>query len=228
MESRPTKEASNLPTAGELVIKPATRVSSPTLAMRRLNDESRPEISVRTLRSHSRGGRSSVCVQDSTNQAGNFPLCRESSMDRATRPNNPNSEPEMLPDRPLSTVVGRDLSPPPVEMGNSEILASVVPTDETSASFHSTPDFHNTPQTLDSYIYLEVPTTCISSDFYTASHTAPLKKPKFPAGPGPDLYNMLTLCNRCYHCSVGQRTCRLPSLMFLQDDLSFYRSILMK
>ena len=88
-------------------------------------------------------------------------------MDRATRPNNPNSEPEMLPDRPLSTVVGRDLSPPPVEMGNSEILASVVPTDEMSASFHSTPDFHNTSQTPDSYIYLEVPTTCISSEFYT-------------------------------------------------------------
>jgi len=58
-------------------------------------------------------------------------------------------------------MVGRDLSPPPVEMGNSEILASVVPTDisdETSASFHSTPDFHHAPQTPSSHIYLEVPT----------------------------------------------------------------------
>ena len=191
MESWPNKEASNLPTTGELVIQPATRVSSPTLALRRPNDESRPEISIRTLRSHSRGGRSSVCVQELPNQAGSFPLCRESLTDRATRPNNPNSEPEMLPDRPFSTMVGRDLSPPPGEMGNSERLASVVPTDisdETSASFHSTPDFHNAPQTPSSHIYLEVPTTCISSDFYTASHTAPLKKPKFPAGPGLDLY----------------------------------------
>ena len=85
MESRLTKEASDLQTAGELVIKPATRVNSPTLAMRRSHDGSRLEIPVRTLRSHSRGGRSSVCVQDSTNQAGNFPLCRESSLDRATR-----------------------------------------------------------------------------------------------------------------------------------------------
>ena len=141
--------------------------------MRRPNDESRPEISVRTLRSHSRGGRSSVCVQEPPNQAGSFPLCRESLMDRATRPNNPNSEPEMLPDRPFSTMVGRDLSPPPGEMGNSEILASVVPTDisdETSASFHSTPDFHNTPQTPSSHIYLEFPTTTGSagpSEFYT-------------------------------------------------------------
>ena len=197
-------------TAGELTVDSATRVPSPTLAMRRPNDENRPEISVRTLRSHSRGGRSSVCVQDPPNQAGNFPLCRESLMDRATRPNNPNSEPEMLPDRPLSTVVGRDLSPPPVEMGNSEILASVVPTDisdETSASFHSTPDFHNTPQTPSSRIYLEFPTTTGSVgpplytgptpvittptaglDFYIASHTAPLKKPKFPATPGPEFY----------------------------------------
>ena len=173
MESDPTTEVSNLSTAGELIVNSATRVSSPTLAMRRPNDESRPEISVRTLRSHSRGGRSSVCVQEPPNQAGSFPLCRESLTDRATRPNNPNSEPEMLPDRPFSTMVGRDLSPPPVEMGNSEILASVVPTDisdETSASFHSTPDFHNTPQTPSSHIYLEFPTTTGStgpSDPYT-------------------------------------------------------------
>jgi len=184
MESCPTKEASNLSTAGELVIQPATRVPSPTLAMRRPNDESRPEMSVRTLRSHSRGGRSSVCAQDSPNQAGSFPLCRESLMDRATRPNNPNSEPEILPDRPLSTVVGRDLSPPPVEMGNSEILASVVLTDETSASFHSTPDFHNTPQTPSSHIYLELPTTCISSEFYTG----PTPVVPTTTTPGPDLY----------------------------------------
>ena len=81
-------------------------------------------------------------------------------------------------------------------MGNSEILASVVPTDisdETSASFHSTPDFRNTPQTPSSHIYLEFPTTTGSADpshlytgptpvittptagpdFYTASHTGP-------------------------------------------------------
>jgi len=83
-------------------------------------------------------------------------------------------------------VVGRDLSPPPVEMGNSEILALVVPTDETSASFLSTPDFHNTPQTLDSYIYLEVPTTCISSESYTGSHTQLDSAPAHP-----DLYNSI-------------------------------------
>jgi len=167
MESRLTKEASDLPTTGELVNKPATRVNSPTLAMRRSHDESRLEMPVRTLRSHSRGGRSSVCVQDSTNQAGNFPLCRGSSLDRATRPNDPSSVPETLPDRPPSTVVGRDLSPPPVEMGNSEILSDV-PADETSASFHSTPDFHITPQTLGSHIYLELPTTTIDpANFYT-------------------------------------------------------------
>ena len=194
-----------MPTTGELVIQPATRVSSPTLAMRRPNDESRPEISVRTLRSHSRGGRSSVCVQEPPNQAGSFPICRESLMDRATRPNDPNSEPEILPDRPFSTMVGRDLSPPPVEMGNSEILASVVPTDisdETSASFHSTPDFHNTPQTPSSHIYLEFPTTTGSAgpDLYTGPTPLTLHTKDTPApplytashtGPSP-LYKYLT------------------------------------
>ena len=56
----------------------------------------------------------------------------------------------MLPDRPLSTVVGMDLSPPPVEMGNSEISSSFVPTDaldEASASFHSTPEFYTASHT---------------------------------------------------------------------------------
>ena len=176
MESHPTKEVSNLSTAGELIVKSATRVSSPTLAMRRPNDESRPEISVRTLRSHSRGGRSSVCVQDPPDQAGNFPLCRESSMDRATRPNIPSLEPEMLSDRPLPTLVGMDPSPPPVEITSSEIPSSFVPTDaldEASASFHSTPDFHHTPQTLTSHTYLEVPTPVTTTtpqgpEFYTS------------------------------------------------------------
>ena len=46
MESCPTAEVSNVSTAGELIINSATRVPSPTLAMRRPNDESRPEISV--------------------------------------------------------------------------------------------------------------------------------------------------------------------------------------
>ena len=145
MESAPTTEVSNLSTAGELIVKSAARALSPTLAMRRPHDESRPEISVRTLRSHSRGGRSSVCVQDPPNQAGSFPLCRESSMDRATRPNKPSSEPEILSDRPLPTSVDLDPSPPPVETASSEIPSSLVPTDasdEASASFHSTPDFH--------------------------------------------------------------------------------------
>ena len=195
MESYPTTEVSNVSTAGELIVNSATRVPSPTLAMRRPNDESRPEISARTLRSHSRGGRSSVCVQDPPNQAGDFPLCRESLMDRATRPNNPNSEPEMLPDRPLPILVGMDPSPPPVEIASSTILPSFVPTDisdEASASFHSTPDFHHTPQTLSSHTYLELPTTTgpagpefytgplpvpTTTDpaphFYTASHTGP-------------------------------------------------------
>ena len=182
MESRPTTEVSNVSTAGELTVDSATRVSSPTLAMRRPYDESRPEISVRTLRSHSRGGRSSTCVQEPPGQAGNVPLCRESLMDRATRPNNPSSEPEMLPDRPLPTSVDMDPSPPPLVIASSDTPLSLVPTDasdEASASFHSTPDFHYTPQIPSSHAYLEVPTTTgPNTKFYTgptpvASHTGP-------------------------------------------------------
>ena len=177
MESYPTTEVSNVSTAGELIVNSATRVSSPTLAMRRPN-ESRPEISVRTLRSHSRGGRSSVCVQDPPNQAGNFPLCRESLMDRATRPNHPSSEPETLPDCSLPTSVGMDPSPPPLGIASSITPPSLVPTDvsdEASASFHSTPDFHHTPQTLVSHTN--------PSDFYT-SPTPVITT----INPGPDLY----------------------------------------
>jgi len=167
MESAPTTEVSNLLTTGELTIASAACGPSPTLAMRRPNDESRPETSGRTLRSHSRGGRSSVCAQDPLSQAGSFPLCRTSSRDRATRPNKPSSEPEMLPDRPLPTSVGMDPSPPPLETNSSETPPSLVPTDasdEVSASFHSTPDFHNQPQ---------------ASNFYTNS------PPDYYSGPTP-------------------------------------------
>jgi len=204
MESRPTTEVSNVSTAGELTVDSATRVSSPTLAMRRPYDESRPEISVRTLRSHSRGGRSSTCVQEPPGQAGNVPLCRESLMDRATRPNNPSSEPEMLPDRPLPTLVGMDPSPPPVGIASSTTPPLLVPTDisdEASASFHSTPDFPHTSQTSSSHIYLELPTTSYGPthfhtgptpviphtedmagpQFYTGSHTQLDSRPSGPA-----------------------------------------------
>ena len=108
-------------------------------------------------------------------------------MDRATRPNNPSLEPEMLSDRPLPTLVGMDPSPPPVEIASSGIPSSFVPTDasdEASASFHSTPDFHHTPQTLSSHTYLEVPKT-----------TGPAG-PEFYTGPQPEFYNYN------YHCTI--------------------------
>ena len=203
MESAPTTEVSNLSTTGELTLASAACGPSPTLAMRRPNDESRPETSGRTLRSHSRGGRSSVCAQD---QAGSFPLCRTSSWDRATRPNKPSSEPEMLSDRPLPTSVGMDPSPPPVETASSEIPPSLVPTDasdEASASFHSTPDFHNLPQTSSFYTGSEVPTTTFPPHFYTASHTGHQKPDfytgshtKLGSGPAPPEFYTILTCTR--------------------------------
>jgi len=154
MEASPNKEVSNLSTTGELVVDTAARVPSPTLAMRRTLDESRLEIPGRTLRSHSRGGRSSICAQEPPSQIGSFPICRTGSMDRATRPKKPRTNPETLPDRPFPVSVGRNPSPTSLETIRSDILPSWVPTDtsdEASASFHSTPDFHNQPQNPNFY-----------------------------------------------------------------------------
>ena len=95
-------------------------------------------------------------------------------MDRATRPNHPNSEPETLPDCPLPTSVGMDPSPPPLEIASSITPPSLVPTDisdEASASFHSTPDFHHTPQTLSSHTQLD--STPDHPDFYTGLTPVP-------------------------------------------------------
>jgi len=183
MESTPTTEVSKLSTTGELTIASAARGPSPTLAVRRPLDESRPEIAGRTLRSHSRGGRSSVCAQDPPSQAGSFPLCRRtSSMDRATRPNRPSSEPEMLPDRPFPTSVGMDPSPPPLETISSDTPPSLVPTDtsdEASASFHSTPDFHNQPQAPEYYTG-----PAQKAKFYSGSHNQELyNRPQYYPGP---------------------------------------------
>jgi len=149
MESSPNKEVRNLSIAGKLTNASAARVPSPTLAVRRPIDESRPEIPGRTLRSHSRGGRSSICAQELPSQMGSVPICRTGSMDRATRPKKPRLKPEMLPDRPFPVSAGRNPSPTLLGAIRSDILPSWVPTDtsdEESASFHSTPDFHNQPQ----------------------------------------------------------------------------------
>ena len=140
--------------------------------------------------------------------------CKE-AMDRATRPNHPSSEPEMLPDRPLPTSVGMDPSPPPLGIASS-ITPSLVPTyasDEASVSFHSTPDFHHTPQTLASHTG--------PSDFYTGP--TPVVS---TTTPGPDLYTTIrvrwtshgsvcqdaisTWLNRTmdiHHVSVSQPSC---------------------
>ena len=149
MESSSNKEVSNLSITGKLTNASAARVPSPTLAVRRPIDDSRPEIPGRTLRSHSRGGRSSICAQEPPSQIGSFPICRIGSMDRATRPKKPHPQPEMLSDRPFPVSAGRNPSSTSLETVNSDIPPSGVPTDtsdEASASFHSTPDFHNQPQ----------------------------------------------------------------------------------
>ena len=197
MESSPNKEVSNLSTTGELVVDTAARVPSPTLALRRPLDESRPEIPGRTLRSHSRGGRSSICAQEPPSQIGSFPICRTDSMDRATRPKKPRPQPEMLSDRPFPVSVGRNPSPALLETISSDIPPSWVPTDtsdEASTSFHSTPDFHNRPQNPKFYTG---PTPEEELQFHTGSHTEHKTQPTDPAAfytnshTGPAFYILL-------------------------------------
>ena len=96
----------------------------------------------------------------------------------------------MLSDRPFPISVGLVPSPPPLETISSDTPPSLVPTDtsdEASASFHSTPDFHNPPQFYTgSYTNLEVPTTGPNTEFYTGSEVPTTgSHQNFYTGPTP-------------------------------------------
>ena len=109
----------------------------------------------------------------------------------------------MLSDRPPSTSVGMDPSPPPLVISSSELPPSLVPTDtsdEASASSHSTPDFHILPQT---------------SEIYTASHHGPTT---FYTGPhdqepqtGPNNPNLYTGYNTGNDLVGGSSTSSGPT-----------------
>ena len=87
--------------------------------MRRPDDGSRPEIPAMTLRSHSRGGRSSACAQEPSSQAGSYPTGNESLGVHSTRQEKSGPEPEIHPshtnDPTDPTSVGTGLNPPPLE-----------------------------------------------------------------------------------------------------------------
>jgi len=65
-----SEEVDNSDITGELTNASAACGPTPTLVVRRPDDGSRPEIPVMTLRSHSRGGRSSACAPEPSRQAG--------------------------------------------------------------------------------------------------------------------------------------------------------------
>ena len=87
-----SEEVDNSETTGELTAS-AARGFSPTLVVRRPDDGSRPEIPVMTLRSHSRGGRSSACAPEPSRQAGSYST--ENSGVQPTRPQKFAPEPEI-------------------------------------------------------------------------------------------------------------------------------------
>ena len=117
-----SKEVGILEATGEPTNASAARGTTPTLVVRRPDDGSRPEIPVMTLRSHSRGGRSSACAQERLSQAGSYPTGNENLGDHPTRQDKSGPEPEIYPnhtDYPTHpTSVGTGLHPPPLETNN--------------------------------------------------------------------------------------------------------------
>ena len=88
-------EVSNSETTGELTNASAARGPSPTLVVRRLDDEGQPEVPIMVLRSHSRGGRSSACVPEPSGQAGSHPTGNVNVGGRPTRQGKSTPEPEI-------------------------------------------------------------------------------------------------------------------------------------
>ena len=113
------KEVSVLEATGELTNASAARGPTPTLVVRRPDDGSRPEIPAMTLRSHSRGGRSSACAQEPSSQAGSYPTGNENLGVHSTRQEKSGPEPEIHPshtnDPTDPTSVGIGLNPRPLE-----------------------------------------------------------------------------------------------------------------
>ena len=103
---------------GELTNASAARGPTPTLVVRRPDDGSRPEIPVMTLRSHSRGGRSSACALEPSRQAGSYPTGNENLGVHPTRQEKSGPEPEVLashrncPSDPPSVGMGLNRQPP--------------------------------------------------------------------------------------------------------------------
>ena len=121
-----------LKATGEPTNASAARGTTPTLVVRRPDGESRPEIPAMTLRSHSRGGRSSACAQEPSSQAGSYLTGNESLGVHPTRQKKSGPEPEMhsnhtnCPTDP--TPVGTGLHPPPPENNPTDTQPPQVPT----------------------------------------------------------------------------------------------------
>ena len=110
-------EVSSSESTGEPTNASAARGPTPTLVVRRPDDEGRPEVPVMVLRSHSRGGRSSACAQEPFSQAGSQPTENANLGGHSTRQGKSRPEPEIHHDHtspptdPIS--VGTGLKPQP-------------------------------------------------------------------------------------------------------------------
>jgi len=140
-----SKEVGISEATGEPTNASAARGTTPTLVVRRPDDGSRPEIPVMTVRSHSRGGRSSACAQEPSSQAGSYPTENESLGDHPTRQDKSGPEPEIHPNLtnyPTDpTSVGTGLNPPPPETNNTTIS----PHPPVFTSHHHTEQVHTGP-----------------------------------------------------------------------------------
>ena len=127
-----SQEVDNSDITGELTNASAARGPSPTLVVRRPDDGSRPEIPVMTLRSHSRGGRSSACAPEPSRQAGSYST--ENSGVHPTRPQKFGPEPEIrsshinYPTDPTPGGTSPHSAPPENNSGDNDPYQLQVPT----------------------------------------------------------------------------------------------------
>ena len=155
-----SEEVDNSETTGELTNASAARGLSPTLVVRRPDDGSRPEIPVMTLRSHSRGGRSSACAPEPSRQAGSYST--ENSGVPPTRPQKLAPEPE-------------------IRSSHSNSPADPTPGDSSS---HSSPPENNS---ADNVLYqLQVPTGSQPSNTVPTETTPATTQPP-PVYPEPQV-----------------------------------------
>ena len=139
-----SKEVGILEATGEPTNASAARGTTPTLVVRRPDDESRPDVPAMTLRSHSQGGRSSACAQEPSSQAGSYPTGNENLGVHSTRQEKSGPEPEIHPNHtnyptdPTSVGTGLNLPPPETNLTTTQTQVFTITLNAKASSLKTT------------------------------------------------------------------------------------------